>query len=108
MPIRTGARQSPPANLWNADAAEPGADVPEPRPAGEPYDATRHTNTVRARFVTGLVTLVAIEVLVPLALMAAGWATWTELEGFMTLTWGALIGLVGSAVGFYFASERTP
>ena len=91
---------------WVFRDVVPTDDVPGPRPARRPYDPRRHKDYVRAGLTIGLLGLLATMLVVPLLALIAGWAAWDELEAFVTLTWGAVVGLVASSVGYYFGSER--
>ena len=77
----------------------------EPHITTEPYDPSRAREWMRGAIVAALVLLLAFLVVGPL------WAIWAgkpyaDMQGFLTLVFGSLSALVGSAVGFYFGERR--
>lgn len=82
----------------------PGPDVQEPRIGG--YDPTHDRERARERVAFVLVGLLAVLTVGPIVLIGAHLAEWEQLRDAVTTAIGAVAGLVGAAVTFYYAGDR--
>lgn len=78
----------------------------DPQIKYEPYDPSRAREWTRVAVVAALVLLLAVIVIVPLIAIVWGGKSYDEMQGFLSLVFGSLSALVGSAVGFYFGERR--
>lgn len=82
----------------------PGPEIPDP--AYQPFDVDHVRERARGWLALGLVGLLFLLTLVPLFAMVLDWAEWPQLEGFFVASYGSVVGLVGSVIGFYYGSVQ--
>jgi hypothetical protein len=85
------------------DDHEAEADIRTPRAV--PYDPARDREKVRGRVVYALIALLMFLVIGPLVAIWRG-STYGDMEPFLTLVFGSVTTLVGSAIGFYFGERK--
>lgn len=88
------------------DPSEVGASsLPEEvNEANDPVEEKRED--ARLTFTVLLILLFAFEILVGAVAVFAGDGAWMRAEEFLRVLVPATIGLLGSAIGFYFGSQR--
>lgn len=83
-----------------------GEPVEAPRLSSEPFDPEPARERTRTILGVLLVLLFAAMVLIPVSAVAFGSREWEEMEGMIAVLFPAVVGIVGSALGFYFGSEK--
>lgn len=81
------------------------AEFDEPE-LGDPYDPDPDREKIRGRLAQLFAGLLAVMALAPLLSVILDWATWDALEGPVSVTFGPIVGIVGTILGFYFGSKR--
>ncbi|HET9016959.1 MAG TPA: hypothetical protein VFN57_15260 [Thermomicrobiaceae bacterium] len=71
-----------------------------------PYDPAPLRENVRAATMGGLAVLLLLCIVGAYAAVFGHWATVQDIDSLMNLTFVPLIGLAGTALGFYFGERR--
>jgi hypothetical protein len=79
--------------------------TPKPRESNKPYDPTRDREVARSRIATVLLGGFFLSIAAYLVAASMAGATFTELSSFFDKAFTALVGLVGTALGFYFGTR---
>lgn len=86
----------------NAEAAP---QLEPPPPTLEPFNLTKEQERVRGRIAEGLLMMLGVIVLFAFLTLWAYGATFGDLEKLMTIVFGPVITLVGTATGYYFGNK---
>ncbi len=86
------------------DDEQPLRSVPHPR-SGAVYNPSRDREKMRGGLATGLLSALIILIGSLVVVIASGRRTWDELEGVATLTFGPLVSLTATMLGFYFGQK---
>ncbi len=94
-----------------SDPVDPGATEPSLRPVPHPtqgadYNPSRDREKVRGGLALGLLVALVLLIASFIGAVIAGWRTWDELEGLATLTFGPLVSLTATMLGFYFGQRE--
>jgi hypothetical protein len=104
---------APPPPAAPAEAGELDAGVATPGRIADPklgaeYDPAKAREYVRIGLAVALVALLGAVVLMPVIAVTMWHQTWDDLEGLVSTSYPAVLGIAGTALGFYFGSERRP
>lgn len=103
-----GSGQAPDPSVISAaedDVLLPTTDFDEPV-VGDTYDPDPDREKIRGRLAQLFAGLLAVMALAPILSVILDWATWDALEGPVSVTFGPIVGIVGTVLGFYFGSKR--
>ncbi len=76
-------------------------------PQTEPYNHLRQQELVRGRIAEALTAMLAITILLAFLTLWAYGTTFADLEKLMTIIFGPVIALVGTAIGYYFGGKTS-
>ena len=105
--MREGSGQSPDPSLISAAEADgllSAAEFGEPV-VGDTYDPDPDREKIRGRLALLFAVLLAVMALAPMLSVILDWAAWEALEGPVSVTFGPIVGIVGTVLGFYFGSK---
>ena len=78
-----------------------------PPPTLEPFNLPKEQERVRGRIAEGLLMMLGVIVLFAFLTLWAYSATFDDLEKLMTIIFGPVITLVGTATGYYFGNKTS-
>jgi hypothetical protein len=87
-------------------ALDPAALVP-PGPAFEPFNIAKEQEKVRGVIAQALIVLLAVIILFAFISLWTFSSGFPDLEKLMTIVFGPVIALVGTAIGYYFGGKTT-
>lgn len=90
----------------NLSSEQPGQQDLRPQEQQTPYDPARDREITRARIAGGLLLGFFLTILAYLAAATVAGASFQDLSAFFDKLFTALVGLVGTALGFYFGSRE--
>ncbi len=94
-------------DLTDEDGAlEPAQMGPEVPPL-EPFNIAQAQEKVRGLVAQGLIVMLAIIILMAFITLWSYGSTFADLEKLMTIIFGPVIALVGTAIGYYFGGKTT-
>ena len=88
-------------------SAESASQLEAAPPALEPFNLTKEQEKVRGRIAEGLLMMLGVIVLFAFLTLWAYGATFSDLEKLMTIVFGPVITLVGTATGYYFGNKTS-
>lgn len=74
-------------------------------PQTEPYNHLKQQEQVRGRIAEGLAAMLAVIILFAFVTLWVYSSTFADLEKLMTIVFGPVIALVGTAIGYYFGGK---
>lgn len=88
------------------DSAIETREVDVPDVTTSEYDPTKSRELTRAAVVFALILLLAVVVLAPLVAILFFDYDFERIQAYMTLVFGSLTTMVGTALGFYYGERR--
>lgn len=76
-------------------------------PQTEPYNHLKQQEQVRGRIAEGLTAMLALIILLAFLTLWVFSSAFADLEKLMTIVFGPVIALVGTAIGYYFGGKTT-
>ena len=86
------------------DSATFGQLVPE-GPVLQPFNIAKEQEKVRGQIAQALVAMLAVIILLAFLSLWVYSSTFSDLEKLMTIIFGPVIALVGTAIGYYFGGK---
>jgi len=83
------------------------APAPLGAPVEKPYDPSEDRERLRGKIAIGVLSLLGSMVVGPFALAACHVLPLAEIKELLTITYGPIIGLAGTAMGFYFGTSKS-
>ena len=84
---------------------------PAPAPLGTPvakrYDPTQDREKLRGKIAIGVLSLLGTMVVGPFVLIGCHALGLAEVKDLLTITYGPIVTLAGTAMGFYFGASKS-
>lgn len=87
------------------DQASAPREISEPR-IGDDYDPRPARERVRERLALALTGLLALVTVLLILIVAFGLRSWSEIQGIAAVTYGPLVSLTATMLGFYYGQSR--